>query len=390
MEEFNDATIGIRGQMPHTAEREHSVPIFMTSSFVFDSAEEARSLFADEKQGNIYSRFSNPNTDEFIAKMARLEHMDGGVACASGMAAVFASMAAFLKSGDHVLCSRSVFGSTHQILGQIFSRWGIEHDYVDIAAQAQWEESFKPNTRMFFLETPSNPSLDIVDLEGIGSLCQKRNVILNVDNCFCTPALQKPADFGAGLVVHSASKYIDGQGRAIGGIILAKEELMKELKFFSRHTGPALSPFNAWLFSKSLETLELRMERHSANALYVAQSLEKNAAIEKVIYPFLPSHPAYSLAKKQMRSGGGIVTFILKGGIDKGRSFLDALKLISHTANLGDTRTIATHPASTTHSKLSDKDREAVGILPGMVRLSVGLEDMGDVLRDIEQALAAS
>lgn len=390
MDNVKEPTASIREQIPRTAEREHSAPIFMTSSFVFDSAEEARALFADEAQGNIYSRFSNPNTDEFVAKMARLEHLDGGIACASGMAAVFTSMAAFLKSGDHVLCARSVFGSTHQILSTIFPRWGIDHTYVDIADEKNWEKSFKPNTRMFFLETPSNPALDIVDLEHIGALCKKHNVLLNVDNCFCTPALQKPAEFGASIVTHSATKFIDGQGRAVGGVILAKEALMHDLKFFARHTGPALSPFNAWIFSKSLETLDLRMERHSANALRVAHALEKNSAIEKVIYPFLPSHPSYALAKKQMRAGGGLVTLVLKGGVERGRKFLNALQILSHTANLGDTRTTATHPASTTHSKLSEAERQAVGILPGMVRLSVGLEDVTDILRDIEQALSQS
>lgn len=386
----DELTSAIREQTPRTFEREHAVPIFMTSSFVFESAEQARALFAEEISGNIYTRFSNPNTDEFVRKMALLEHLDDGFATASGMAAIFTSMAALLKSGDHVVCARSVFGSTHQILTQIFPRWGIDFTYVDIAAQYEWEKAFKPNTKMLFLETPSNPALDIVDLEHAGNICKKHGVLLNVDNCFCTPALQKPADFGADIVVHSATKYIDGQGRALGGVILARKELMKEIRFFARHTGPALSPFNAWIFSKSLETLELRMQRHSENALHLATELKKNPHIERVIYPFLPEHPGYALAKKQMKLGGGIVTFIVKGGISAGRRFLDSLQLLSHTANLGDTRTIATHPASTTHSKLTDEERAAVGILPGMVRISVGLENMADVLADIEQALEKS
>ena len=383
-------TRSIREQTSRSAEREHSVPIFMTSSFVFESAEQARALFAEEQQGNIYTRFSNPNTDEFVRKMAMLENLDDGFATASGMSAIFTSMAALLKSGDHVVCARSVFGSTHQILTQIFPRWGIEFTYVDIADQYHWEKAFKANTRMLFLETPSNPSLDIIDLERVGKICKARGVLLNVDNCFCTPVLQRPADFGADIVIHSATKYIDGQGRALGGIILARKDLMKDIRFFARHTGPALSPFNAWIFSKSLETLELRMQRHSENALNLAQALSKNAEIEKVIYPFLPDHPGYALAKKQMKSGGGIVTLIVKGGINRGRKFLDSLKMLSHTANLGDTRTIATHPASTTHSKLSDQERAQVGILPGMVRISAGLENTHDILADIEQALNAS
>ena len=384
-----DTTKAIRSQMKRSPEREHSAPIYMTSSFVFDSAEQARALFAEEEQGNIYTRFSNPNNDEFTRKMAELEGLPDGFATASGMSAIFTSMAALLKSGDHVVCARSVFGSTHQILTQIFPKWNISHTYADIADQYDWERHFTPKTKMLFLETPSNPALDIIDLEFVAQLCKKHKVWLNVDNCFCTPAIQRPAFFGADIVTHSATKYIDGQGRALGGIILATKELMKDIRFFARHTGPALSPFNAWIFSKSLETLDLRMSRHASSAKLVATHLQKNPHIEKVIYPFLPDHPGYKLAQKQMKSGGGIVTLILKGGIDHGRRFLDNLKMISHTANLGDTRTIATHPASTTHSKLSDEDRRSVGILPGMVRISVGLENIDDILNDIEQALAA-
>ncbi len=387
---LHEETLSVREQTPRGAEREHSTPIFMTSSFVFESAEQARAMFAEELPGNIYTRFSNPNTDEFVRKMAALEHLEDGFATASGMSAIFTSMAALLKSGDHVVCARSVFGSTHQILTQIFPRWGIDFTYVDIADQYNWQKAFRPNTKMLFLETPSNPALDIIDLEYVGKICKQANVLLNVDNCFCTPVLQKPADFGADIVIHSATKYIDGQGRALGGVILARKDLMKEIRFFARHTGPALSPFNAWLFSKSLETLEIRMQRHSENALRIAEKLQGHAEIEKVIYPFLPDHPGYALAKRQMSAGGGIVTIIVKGGIDRGRRFLDNLEMLSHTANLGDTRTIATHPASTTHSKLTDAERAAVGILPGMVRISVGIENMDDVLADIEQALKAS
>lgn len=380
----------IRGQHERTHFREHSVPIYMTSSFVFEDAEQARALFADEIQGNIYTRFSNPNTSEFINKLCLMEGTEDGIATASGMAAMYLSMASLLKSGDHILASRSVFGSTHQILNTLFPRFNISHTYVDLTDTASWESNIKPNTRMIFVETPSNPALDMIDLEWLGDLAKRKNVILNVDNCFATPYLQRPASWGAHLITHSATKFIDGQGRVIAGAVLGTKELIKEVRFFARHTGPSLSPFNAWILSKSLETLAVRMERHCANALALANHLEKQKEVVKVKYPFLPSHPQYTLAKKQMKHGGGVVTFELSGGIDRGRRFLNSLKMISHSANLGDTRTIATHPASTTHSKLTDQERAAVGINPGLIRVSVGLEEITDVIADINQAIAAS
>ncbi|MDH5250261.1 MAG: aminotransferase class I/II-fold pyridoxal phosphate-dependent enzyme, partial [Cyclobacteriaceae bacterium] len=370
--------------------REHSVPLYMTSSFVFDDAEQARAMFADEISGNIYSRYSNPNTDEFISKLCLMEGTEDGIATASGMAAMFSSMAALLKSGDHVLACRSVFGSTHQILDTIFPRFGISYSYADITKPELWESKIQPNTRMIFVETPSNPALDIIDLEWLGKLAKKHSLILNVDNCFATPYLQTPAAWGAHLVTHSATKFIDGQGRVIGGAVLGSKELIKEVRFFTRHTGPAMAPFNAWLLSKSLETLAIRMERHCENALMLATHLEKSAEVVKVKYPFLPSHPQFALAKRQMRLGGGIVSFEIKGGLVQGRRFLNALQMISHTPNLGDTRTIAIHPASTTHSKLTEEERALVGITPGMIRIAVGLETITDIIRDVEQAISAS
>jgi O-succinylhomoserine sulfhydrylase len=388
-EERSFETNAIRAQHERSAFREHSVPLYLTSSFVFDDAEQARAMFADEIAGNIYSRYSNPNTDEFIAKLCILEGTEDGVATASGMAAMYSSMAALLKSGDHILASRSVFGSTHQILNTIFPRFGITYTYADINEPETWESKIQPNTKLIFVETPSNPALDIIDLAWLGKLAAKHNLVLNVDNCFATPYLQNPAKWGAHIVTHSATKFIDGQGRVIAGAVLGTKELIKEIRFFTRHTGPALAPFNAWLLSKSLETLAIRMERHCENALVLAKYLEANDQVLKVKYPFLPSHPQYELAKRQMRLGGGLVTFEIKGGLAQGVKFLNALKMISHTPNLGDTRTIAIHPASTTHSKLTEQERLDVGITPGLIRIAVGLEDVKDIIRDIDQAIKA-
>lgn len=383
----NFETEAIRHQHERSEFREHSVPLYLTSSFVFEDAEQARAMFADEIPGNIYSRYSNPNPNELIEKLCVLEGAEDGIATASGMAAMYSSMAALLKSGDHVLACRSVFGSTHQILNTIFPRFGITYSYADIDAPDTWEAKIQPNTRMIFVETPSNPALDIIDLEWLGKLAARHKVILNVDNCFATPYLQNPIKWGAHLVTHSATKFMDGQGRVIGGVILGNKDLIKEIRFFTRHTGPSMSPFNAWVLSKSLETLAVRMERHCHNALTLATYLEQHNQVAGVKYPFLPSHPQHALAKKQMRLGGGLVTFELKGGLDHGRNFLNALKMISHTPNLGDTRTIAIHPASTTHSKLTDAERLAVGIKPGLIRIAVGLEHADDIIADIDQAI---
>ncbi|MCM8541977.1 MAG: aminotransferase class I/II-fold pyridoxal phosphate-dependent enzyme [Lentisphaeraceae bacterium] len=383
-------TNAIRTQSERSSFREHSSPIYMTSSFVFDDAEQARAMFADEIQGNIYTRFSNPNNDEYITKLCQMEGCEDGLATASGMAAMFISLAAILEQGDHVLASRSLFGSTHQVMTSILPKWGISHTYVDIMDPDSWEAEIKENTKMIFVETPSNPALDLIDLEWLGKLAKKHNVLLAVDNCFATPYLQKPAEFGADIVAHSATKFIDGQGRCIAGAVLGTKEVIQKIRFFARHTGPALSPMNSWILSKSLETLAVRMDKHCDNALKLAMFLEGHEEVEVTKYPFLPSHPQYELAKKQMTQGGGLVTFEVKGGIDRGRRFLDALKMLSLSANLGDTRSIATHPASTTHSKLSDDERMAVGISPGLVRISVGLETLNDIIADIDQALIAS
>ncbi|PRY09702.1 O-succinylhomoserine sulfhydrylase [Pontibacter ummariensis] len=381
-------TKAIRIQAKRSHNREHSVPLYLTSSFTYESAEQARAVFADEEEGNIYSRFSNPNVDELVEKMCYLEKAEDGFAFATGMSAVFTSMAALLKSGDHVLASRAVFGSTHQLLTSILPRWGITHSYADAGKPEEWESLITPQTKMIVVETPSNPGLELIDLEWLGELKQKHNLILVVDNCFATPLLQTPTDYGTDLVVHSATKYIDGQGRVLGGLVVGKAELIKEIRFFSRHTGPAMSPFNAWVLSKSLETLSLRINKHCENALKLAQALENNPALEVVSYPFLPSFPQYELAKKQMSQGGGIVTFVVKGGYDAAKRFIDALQIASITSNLGDTRTIVTHPASTTHSKLSDEEKAATGIAAGLIRVSVGLESVQDIIEDVEQALA--
>ncbi len=382
-------TNAIRTQVNRSAEREHAVPIFATSSFVFEDAEQARALFANEQEGNIYSRFSNPNNDELIQKMCLLEGTEDGMATASGMAAMFLSMASFLKAGDHLIASRSLFGSTHQIITQIFPRWGITHTYVDIHQPETWGKAITPHTKLLFVETPSNPALDLIDLSWASDFAQRHNLIFVVDNCFTTPYLQNPKEYGADIVTHSATKFIDGQGRTLGGMVLGSKELIKEVRFMARHTGPALSPFHGWILSKSLETLAVRMEKHCHNAHRLAEYLEQHAEITFVKYPFLPSHPQYELAKKQMRLGGGMVSFEVKGGLEQGRKFLNALQMISFTANLGDTRTIATHPASTTHSKLTEEERAAVGITNGMIRVSVGLEHLNDIIADIEQALHA-
>lgn len=386
----NFETLAIRTQTERSQNREHSAPIYMTSSFVFEDAEQGRALFADEIPGNLYTRFSNPNNNEFVEKMCLMEGAEDGIAVASGMSAVFTSLAGLLKSGDHVLASRSLFGSSHQILTQILPKWGITSSYADIDKPEEWEALIQPNTKVIFIETPSNPALDLIDLEWLGALAKKHNLIINVDNCFATPYLQQPIKWGAHIVTHSATKFIDGQGRAIGGVIVSSKEIIKELRFFARHSGPAMSPFNSWILSKSLETLAVRMDRHCDNALKLAQYLETNPEIESVKYPFLPSHPNYELAKKQMKAGGGIVTFNVKGGVDRGRNFLNALNMILFSANLGDSRSIATHPASTTHSKLSDAERAQVGIYPGLIRISVGLEHIDDIIADVEQALANS
>lgn len=381
------STIAIREQAPVTAEREHSVPLFLTSSFRFDDAEHARALFAEEVSGNVYSRYANPNTDEFVRKLCRLEGGEDGIATASGMSAVFTAIAAHVSSGDHVVASRALFGSTHQIFTRILPKWGVTCSYVDGSNADAFAPHVTPKTRMIFIETPSNPGLDIIDLASLAALARDRGIPLVVDNCFATPYLQRPIELGASVVVHSATKYIDGQGRVLGGAIVGDRSFIAECRFFARHTGPAMSAFNAWLLSKSLETLALRMDRHCANAMAMAKHFEGHRALDAVRYPFLASHPHEQLARRQMSQGGGIVVLELRGGLHAGRTFLDALTMCSHSPNLGDSRTIVTHPASTTHSKLTPEERAAVSITDGLVRISVGLEDVSDIIADIEGAL---
>ncbi|MEX1183743.1 MAG: aminotransferase class I/II-fold pyridoxal phosphate-dependent enzyme [Gemmatimonadota bacterium] len=384
-------TLAIRLQAERSEAREHSVPLFMTSSFTFESAEQARALFADEIDGFVYSRYANPNVDELVAKLCALEGAEDGIATASGMAAVFAVFGALLRSGDHILAGRAVFGSTHQLLTNVLPRWGIDFSYVDATAPlADWDAAIRPETKLVFIETPSNPGLELIDIAGLAEICRRRSVVLVVDNCFATPHLQQPMPLGAHLVMHSATKFIDGQGRTLGGAVVGDAGLIAELRYFARHTGPALAPFNAWVLSKSLETLAVRMDRHCASALTLARTLQTNPALDEVRYPFLESHAQYELAVKQMSAGGGIVVIVLQGGGARAARFIDALQLLSHSPNLGDTRTIVTHPASTTHSKLTEEDRQRVGIVPGLVRISVGLEHPADILYDIEQALARS
>ncbi|MCB9224084.1 MAG: aminotransferase class I/II-fold pyridoxal phosphate-dependent enzyme [Crocinitomicaceae bacterium] len=384
---MNSETKLIRTQVPRSANREHSVPLYFTSSYLFDDADHMADLFNDEADGFIYSRYSNPNVDEFVQKVADLEGTETGWATATGMAAIFTTFGALLSSGDEILSSRSVFGSTHKLFTEILPKWGIQTKYVPFDNLDIWEEAISPNTKILYLETPTNPGLDIIDLRKAGEIAKKHNLIFVVDNCFATPINQQPAKFGADLIIHSATKYFDGQGRAMGGIILGSAQLIDQIQAFARHTGPALSPFNAWTLSKSLELLPLRIEKHNQNALEIAQRLENHPSVEWVKYPFLPSHPQYEIAKSQMNGGGGLVTFEIKGGIANGKKFLNALQMLSLSANLGDSRSIATHPASTTHSKLTEEDRLLVGITPGLIRISVGLEHVNDIWADIEQAL---
>ena len=380
----------IRTRVDQTSEHEHSSPLFLTSSFTFDNAEDMRAAFADESDANIYSRFSNPNVQEFVDRLCVLERAEDGFATASGMSAVFGSFMALLKKGDHLLSCNSIFGSTHTVISKYLPKYGIDFSYVSAQATSdQWEAAITPNTKMIYLETPTNPGLDIVDIKMVSEIARKHNIILNVDNCFATPIGQTPIDLGADLVVHSATKWLDGQGRVLGGAIVGKKELIHEIYLFCRSTGPSLSPFNAWILSKSLETLEVRMDRHASNALFIAEQLQGHAKTNFVKYPFLNSHPNYNIAQKQMKNGGGIVCFELKGGIESGRNFLNHLKMLSLTANLGDTRSIASHPASTTHAKLSEAERQAVSITPGLIRISAGLEHREDILADILQALEA-
>ncbi|HEY5689169.1 MAG TPA: aminotransferase class I/II-fold pyridoxal phosphate-dependent enzyme [Yeosuana sp.] len=383
----NFETEAIRTQLERTDFLEHSTPLYLTSSFVFEDAEDMRASFTEEKERNIYSRFSNPNTSEFVEKICKMEGAESGYAFATGMAAVFSTFAALLNSGDHIVSARSVFGSTHTLFTTYFPKWNISTSYFNINEPETIESFITQKTKVLYAESPTNPAVDIIDLELLGSIAKKHNLILIIDNCFATPYLQQPIKFGAHLVIHSATKLIDGQGRVLGGVTVGSADLIRDIYLFSRNTGPALSPFNAWVLSKSLETLSVRVDKHCENALKVAEFLESHKNVNWVKYPFLKSHPQYEVAKKQMKLGGNIVAFEIKGGIESGRKFLNAIKMCSLSANLGDTRSIVTHPASTTHSKLCEADRLEVSITDGLVRVSVGLEHVDDIISDLKQAL---
>jgi len=386
--EFGFETQAIRTQLERTQFQEHSVPLYLTSSFVFEDAEDMRASFSEEKDRNIYSRFSNPNTTEFVEKICKMEGAEAGYAFATGMAAVYSTFAALLNSGDHIVSASSIFGSTHALFTKYFPKWNIQTSYFDINKPETIENYITKNTKIIYAESPTNPAVDILDLEYLGQIAIKHNLILIIDNCFATPYIQNPIQFGAHLVIHSATKLIDGQGRVLGGVTVGREDLIREIYLFSRNTGPALSPFNAWVLSKSLETLAVRLEKHCENAMAVAEFLEKHPNVNLVKYPFLKSHPQYEIAKKQMRLGGNVVAFEIKGGLESGQKFLDKIKLCTLSANLGDTRTIVTHPASTTHSKLSVEERLEVSITDGLVRVSVGLETVKDIIADLDQALS--
>jgi O-succinylhomoserine sulfhydrylase len=387
MEENKFETNAIRDQLERTQFQEHSTPMYLTSSFVFEDAEDMRASFTEEKERNIYSRFSNPNTSEFVNKVVKMEGAEDGYAFATGMAAIFATFAALLNSGDHIVSASSVFGSTHTLFTKYFPKWNIDTSYFDINCPNDIENLIQPTTKILYAESPTNPGVDIIDLELLGRIAKKHNLLLIIDNCFATPYIQQPIKFGADLVVHSATKLMDGQGRVLGGVVVGRSDLVREIYLFSRNTGPALSPFNAWILSKSLETLAVRVEKHCENALKIAEFLEKHQGVINVKYPFLSSHPQFKIARKQMKLGGNIIAIEVKGGIEAGRKFLNSIKMCSLSANLGDTRTIVTHPASTTHSKLTSEEQLATGITPGLVRISVGLEDVQDVIRDLNQAL---
>lgn len=384
---MNFETLAIRAQTERTQHKEHATPIFPTSSFVFDDAEEMRAVFAEEISGNVYSRYSNPSVREFETKMAILERSEDALATASGMSAIFTTFASLLKAGDHVLMAQAVFGSTIKLMENFFNKWNITHSNIIGNDLNKWEDGFLPNTKLVYVETPSNPGLDIIDLKGLAHLCKLNNAILVVDNCFATPYLQNPILQGADISIHSATKYIDGQGRVLGGVVCGSKNLIDTMIPFIRNAGPTLSPFNAWILSKSLETLAVRMDRHCQNAMALATKLSSNQKIKRVMYPFLDSHPDFDIAKKQMKQGGGIVSFELRGGVAEGAKFLNAVKMCSLSPNLGDTRTIVTHPASTTHSRLTQEQRLSVGITDALIRISVGLENIEDIANDVLQAL---
>jgi len=382
-------TLAVRAGQTRTMEGEHAEPIFLTSSYVFDSAESAAARFDGSEPGNVYSRYTNPTVRTFEERIAALEGAESAVATASGMAAILSTCIALLKSGDHIVCSRSVFGTTTVMFNKYLGKFGIETTFVAATDAAAWRAAVKSNTRLLFLESPSNPLSEVVDIAAMAALAHQHGAWLVVDNVFCTPALQKPLALGADLVVHSATKYLDGQGRCLGGVVVGSKALVDEVLAFIRSAGPTMSPFNAWVFLKGLETLRLRMEAHSANALALAQWLSQQGNIEKVFYSGLPDHPGHELAKRQQRAFGGVLAFRVRGDKAAAWRFINATRLVSITANLGDVKTTIVHPATTTHGRLSQEDRDIAGITDNLIRVAVGLEDLEDLKADMLRGLNA-
>ncbi|MBS1184495.1 MAG: O-succinylhomoserine sulfhydrylase [Proteobacteria bacterium] len=386
-DEFDLETLAVRAGTVRSQFNEHSEAMFLTSSFVFRNAAEAAARFKGEEPGPIYARFTNPTVSMMETRLAALEGAERCVAFASGMAAILATVMGLMKAGEHVVASRSIFGSTVQLFSNILGRFGIETTYVSPTDPAEWRAALKPNTRLFFVESPSNPLTEVSDIRALANIAHEAGVWLAVDNCFCSPALQKPLELGADIVIHSATKYLDGQGRVLGGAVLGSQALMEGVYTFLRTAGPTLSAFNAWVILKGMETLALRMDAHSRNALALAQWLEAQPAVARVLYPGLASHPQHQLAMAQQKTGGGIVAFELKGGKDAAWKLIDATRMLSITANLGDTKTTITHPASTTHSRMTPEQRAAAGIGDGLVRIAVGLESVADIQADLARGL---
>ncbi len=383
-------TLAVRAGMDRTQHKEHSEALYLTSSFTFDSAEQAAARFSGEEEGNVYARFTNPSVTLFEERLAALEGAEDCIATASGMAAINAMIMANLSAGDHIVASSSMFGSTIQLLGNILPRFGIETTFVPLTDTAAWAAAVRPNTKLLFCETPSNPLTEVGDIRALAAIAHQHTVLLAVDNCFCTPILQRPMDLGADIVLHSATKYLDGQGRVLGGAVCASKAIVEKIFIFLRTTGPTLSAFNAWVLGKGLETLSIRIQAQSASARALAQWLESHPSVERVYYPGLPSHPQHALAMEQQRAGGAIVSFEVKGGKDAAWRVVNSCQLLSITANLGDTRTTITHPATTTHGRISPEARAAAGIHDNLLRVAVGLESVDDIRQDLERGLAIS
>ncbi len=382
------ATLAVRAGQTRTSEGEHSEAMFLTSSYVFANAAEAAARFSGEQAGNVYSRYTNPGVRTFEKRIAALEGAEQAVATSSGMAAILSTCMALLKSGDHVVCSRSVFGTTTVLFNKFMAKFGVDITWVDLTNLSAWEAAIGPETRLLFLETPSNPLCEVADLTALAELARQSGILLVVDNCFCTPALQRPLEWGADIIIHSATKYLDGQGRCMGGVVLGRAELMEEVLGFIRSTGPTMSPFNAWVFTKGLETLNLRMQAHSASAMELASWLQDQPAVEQVFYAGLSDHPGHDLARRQQQAFGGVLSFRVKGGREQAWRVIDSTQILSLTANLGDAKTTIVHPATTTHGRLSDDEKVRAGITENLIRVSVGLEDIGDIKADLHRGLA--